>query len=275
MSQKMKVNSTNKKTLVSLKVKLPFPPEITPLNLIEKSITKLKVSGKTSRVPNSFICYRMTFCKVLQSLRYPVITQPQLSTMIKESWLGEPEHVRMEYQRISSEASNIYKQMCIDHKLLVQEQKNKFKNVPEGSPIIISTDNSSGSSSSSSSETRNLDNLFPIFHSQTLAESESLLMDTEPSPHSHLNIYEPDEEVYSQNHLQNIPNNTRPNVQSMGISPSFPAGFVDPSLLNYNPNAFNKFPSLSSSCEGCNEKIEALTQRGIDGYGTLFKPINS
>ncbi|CAG8456950.1 725_t:CDS:1 [Ambispora leptoticha] len=244
----MNINSTNP---VSRKIKIPFPPEITSSDLIEKSITKFKFSGKTSRVPNSFICYRMNFCKFLQSLDYPVITQPQLSTMIKESWLEEPEYVRMEYQRISSEASNLYKQMCIDHKLFMQEQKNKLKNVSDSSPTIISTDNSSGSSSSSSSsETRNLDNLFPTFHTQTFAESESF-------PYSPSNIYVPNEEVYSQKLLQSIPNNTQSNVPSM-------TRFVDPSLLIYNPNASNNSPSLSSSCEECHEKIDALTRRVDD-----------
>ncbi|CAG8543459.1 5950_t:CDS:2 [Ambispora leptoticha] len=154
----MKVNSTDTSPL---NIKLPFPPQITSSNLIEKAVTKLRTSGKTSRIPNGFLCYRMAFCKELQALKHPVITQPQLSALAKQSWLKEPEHVRTEYQKIAAEAKNIYKQSCIEQKLILHEQKNKLKNVQESSPATANFNysTSTASSSSSSPETKNLNNL--------------------------------------------------------------------------------------------------------------------
>ncbi|CAG8507898.1 9435_t:CDS:2 [Ambispora gerdemannii] len=104
--------SKNKKCGSMPQVTPRFPPDITAINLIEKAITKLDNTGQLSRVPNAFIAYRMAFCKELGSMKHPVITQPKLSSMVKDSWAKEPENVRKEYQRIAAEARDIYRQMC-------------------------------------------------------------------------------------------------------------------------------------------------------------------
>ncbi|CAG8624269.1 7810_t:CDS:1 [Ambispora leptoticha] len=92
-------------------ISLKFPPEITPKTLIQKAILKYKRLGQTSRIPNAFIAYRVAFCKELRSVKHPVITQPQLSTLVKQNWLNEPEEVRKEYQRIALEAKDLYKHL--------------------------------------------------------------------------------------------------------------------------------------------------------------------
>ncbi|CAG8591588.1 3271_t:CDS:1 [Ambispora gerdemannii] len=109
----MRSIAPSKKGHIMPEVKVRFPPEITPINLIETAIAKLETSGQTSRIPNGFIAYRMAFYKELHSIKHPVITHPQLSTtLVKQSWLKEEEHVRREYHRIAKEAKDLYIQIC-------------------------------------------------------------------------------------------------------------------------------------------------------------------
>ncbi|CAG8442229.1 9897_t:CDS:1 [Ambispora leptoticha] len=114
--QAMQAN-TNKKSITKLtEPVIPrFPPEVTALNLLEKAISKLETTQQSSRIPNAFIAYRMAVCKELRLNNHPVITQPQLSSMAKQSWSKEPEHVRKAYQRIAAEARDIYKRLCYIH----------------------------------------------------------------------------------------------------------------------------------------------------------------
>ncbi|CAG8573894.1 14219_t:CDS:1 [Ambispora leptoticha] len=103
----------NKKGYAMPNVIVHFPPKITPSELIQKAISKYKHNGKISRTPNAFITYRMAFCKELHLIRHPVITQPQLSALIRESWKKEPEHIRREYYRIAKEAKDLFTQTCM------------------------------------------------------------------------------------------------------------------------------------------------------------------
>ncbi|CAG8566094.1 1736_t:CDS:1 [Ambispora leptoticha] len=104
--------TSNQKTNIDFpRISLKFPPEITPKTLIQKAILRYKRLGQTSRIPNAFIAYRVAFCKELRSMKHPVITQPQLSSLAKQNWLNEPEEVRKEYQRIALEAKNLYKHL--------------------------------------------------------------------------------------------------------------------------------------------------------------------
>ncbi|KAG9301823.1 hypothetical protein G9A89_004502 [Geosiphon pyriformis] len=106
---------------------LPFPPEATALKLIEKALLKLRTTGKTSRIPNAFIAYRMAVCKKLRSMNYPVITQPQLSSIAKEFWEKEPENVRREYQRIAAEARDIFKHLHrLQNPLQIEEENEQY-----------------------------------------------------------------------------------------------------------------------------------------------------
>ncbi|CAG8437902.1 8935_t:CDS:1 [Ambispora gerdemannii] len=110
------VNSTKKSGLKLIEPVIPrFPPEVTALDLLEKATSKLQTIQQTSRIPNAFIAYRMAVCKELRRNNHPVITQPQLSSMAKQSWSKEPEHVRKEYQRIAAEARDVYKSLCNIH----------------------------------------------------------------------------------------------------------------------------------------------------------------
>ncbi|CAG8437826.1 8926_t:CDS:1 [Ambispora gerdemannii] len=120
----------SKKGYVMPNVILQYPPEITPMELIQKAISKFKSSGKISRIPNSFITYRMAFCKELHLIKHPVITQPQLSALIRESWKKEPEHIRREYHQIAKEAKALFNQICIE-RLNENEYQDKNNTVQQ------------------------------------------------------------------------------------------------------------------------------------------------
>ncbi|CAG8560380.1 10049_t:CDS:1 [Ambispora gerdemannii] len=121
----MKINSRNKETSPINGLTVSFPPDISAMDLIDRALSKTRITGKASRVPNSFIAYRTAFCKELQKIEHPVITQPQLSLIAKDYWSRESENVRREYDRIAAEARNLYKQICIDQKLVKQPKKSQ------------------------------------------------------------------------------------------------------------------------------------------------------
>ncbi|CAG8532180.1 6048_t:CDS:2 [Ambispora gerdemannii] len=141
----MRSIAPSKKGYTMPEVTVRFPPEITPMNLIEKAIAKLKTNEQASRIPNAFIAYRMAFCKELHLIRHPVITQPQLSALAKQSWLNEEEHVRREYQRIAKEAKDLYIKICQERKpfFITSEYQNKSSFNDDHNPSNTKDDNSS------------------------------------------------------------------------------------------------------------------------------------
>ncbi|CAG8437874.1 8932_t:CDS:2 [Ambispora gerdemannii] len=231
----MKVNSTVKKSVDSLNITIPFPPDVTSYNLIEKAILKLKVSGKTSRIPNAFIAYRMCFCKALQALNHPVVTQPQLSAISKEFWLKEPDYVREEYQKIALEARNFYKQLCIDQKLQAHEQKTKLKSVQESS---LSIPYNSPALSSKSSNSPKIDSL-----------SSSI---STPKDGNELTI----NEIFD--HSRILPSQVESHNTPYYVSGEGSINLTSPSFL-------------SNPCDECMGRIEALTQRVVDLENKLTK----
>ncbi|CAG8618771.1 8728_t:CDS:2, partial [Ambispora gerdemannii] len=120
----MRSIAPSKRRYIMPEFKVPFPPEITPMNLIEKAIARLETNGKISRIPNAFIAYRMAFYKELRTIKHPVITQPQLSTLVKQSWLKEEEHVQREYQRSEKEANDLYIQICRERNFVFSNSSN-------------------------------------------------------------------------------------------------------------------------------------------------------
>ncbi|CAG8618623.1 8006_t:CDS:1 [Ambispora gerdemannii] len=114
------------KNLPKIEIEMPYP-DISPINLLDRALMKTQKTGKTARVPNAFIAYRTVFCRELQKIAHPVITQPQLSLIAKDYWLKEPENVRREYERIAAEAKNLYTQICFDQKLIQQIEEDQDK----------------------------------------------------------------------------------------------------------------------------------------------------
>ncbi|CAG8566957.1 5847_t:CDS:1 [Ambispora gerdemannii] len=140
----MRSVAPSKRGYIMPEVKVRFPPEITPINLIDKAVAKLETSGETSRIPNAFIAYRIAFCKELRLIKHPVITQPQLSALVKQSWLKEEEHVRREYRRIAKEAKDLYIQICHERSPLfvTSKRQNTFSIDGKDDPSSNTNNNS-------------------------------------------------------------------------------------------------------------------------------------
>ncbi|KAG9301821.1 hypothetical protein G9A89_004500 [Geosiphon pyriformis] len=137
----MKIESEGKTTSFTQHISPRFPPVITPFDLIKRAMSKLKTSRQPSRIPNAFIAYRIAFFKELRSMKHSVITQPQLSTMAKESWSREPINIRNEYKQIAADARQLYKNLRRENlPKLHDEQKPNLKNEPTQVNPIINTE---------------------------------------------------------------------------------------------------------------------------------------
>ncbi|CAG8437893.1 8934_t:CDS:1 [Ambispora gerdemannii] len=89
----------------------PYPPIVTPQDLLAKAGARLEKSGKVSRIPNAFIAFRMDVCREIRFMGDHNISQPQLSLMCKTLWEKQPEYVRNAYQHIAASAKILYKRM--------------------------------------------------------------------------------------------------------------------------------------------------------------------
>ncbi|CAG8437916.1 8936_t:CDS:1 [Ambispora gerdemannii] len=140
-------NTSNKKIGPIQQVSPRFPPDLTADTILEKAIWKLRNFRQASRVPNAFIAYRMAVCQELRLMNRRAITQPQLSSMAKASWAKEPEYVRKEYQRISSEARDLYKKIyqiympSVDSEKKNQSPDSSINPINQDSSIQIQQEN--------------------------------------------------------------------------------------------------------------------------------------
>ncbi|KAG9284550.1 hypothetical protein G9A89_014154 [Geosiphon pyriformis] len=76
-------------------VKVPFPPKITPQEV-------LIIDGKKipSKAPNSFIIYRKAYQKQIRDIGYS-LPLAKISSMASKAWKIEPEHVRKAYKELA------------------------------------------------------------------------------------------------------------------------------------------------------------------------------
>ncbi|RHZ46981.1 hypothetical protein Glove_600g3 [Diversispora epigaea] len=88
-------------------IKVPFPPNVNPEELIIKP-RKAKAKLPT-KPPNAFMIYRMQYVKELHA-RDHRLPMRSVSSAVASSWRGEPEHVVEHYEVIAKEASRIYNQ---------------------------------------------------------------------------------------------------------------------------------------------------------------------
>ncbi|CAG8442218.1 9896_t:CDS:1 [Ambispora leptoticha] len=132
-SRNLPANNNSHKKMGPIQRVIPrFPPVLTAESILDKAIWKLKNFRQGSRVPNAFIAYRMAVCHELKLLNRRAMTQPQLSSMAKASWAEEPEYVRKEYQRISSEARELYRNI---YQIYMPSADLEKKNQSSNSPI--------------------------------------------------------------------------------------------------------------------------------------------
>ncbi|CAI2175323.1 2828_t:CDS:1 [Funneliformis geosporum] len=116
---------------VARQVKPPFPPQITPKELIVQK----KNGDMPSRSPNAFMIYRKLFVDELHNkgLYLPMTTA---SSMASTSWKNEPEFIKQEYRRIASEAKSRHLKL---YNQIPRRKKNqrKIRNVQSTSWLQI------------------------------------------------------------------------------------------------------------------------------------------
>ncbi|CAG8719847.1 8655_t:CDS:1 [Ambispora leptoticha] len=113
---------------------IPYPPKVTPQDLIMNAGARLEKSGEISRIPNAFIAFRMDVCRELRVISDCRMNQPQLSLMCKASWDNQPEYVRNAYQHIAASAGILYKRMI--QKRIQQGQNDKKVTLYEQTPFL-------------------------------------------------------------------------------------------------------------------------------------------
>jgi hypothetical protein len=81
------------------KIKVPFPPQITPDEVVSKrSLEKL-----SSRPPNKFFIYRLAYLKEFKKeYNLEKISMTKLSQYISRSWKAEGTEVKLEYKRLAN-----------------------------------------------------------------------------------------------------------------------------------------------------------------------------
>lgn len=100
-------NSNNRPLPSVPLIKVPFPPNVNPEELITKP-RKAKAKLPT-KPPNAFMIYRMQYVKELHA-RDHRLPMRSVSSAVANSWREEPEHVVEHYEVIAKEASRIYNQ---------------------------------------------------------------------------------------------------------------------------------------------------------------------
>jgi len=112
------------------KITIPYPPEITALELI----TKAKVKKTATKSPNKFLIYRKAYVKELYALGIQC-SMTDISKNIAESWKKEPKYVRDAYREISDEANRLHKQMIGVPNMKKKNNRKKSSNKSSSIPM--------------------------------------------------------------------------------------------------------------------------------------------
>src|SRR6266542_5081238 len=88
-------------------IKVPFPPNVNPEDLILKS--KKANSKLPTKPPNAFIIYRMQYVNELHVMGYHLSMRSILSS-VASAWRDEPDHIAKYYEEIARKASKIFNQ---------------------------------------------------------------------------------------------------------------------------------------------------------------------
>ncbi|CAG8525194.1 3634_t:CDS:2 [Ambispora gerdemannii] len=263
----MRTIAPSKKGHIMPEVKVRFPPEVTPMNLIENAVAKLETSGQTSRIPNAFIAYRMAFCKELRLIQHPVITQPQLSALVKQSWLKEEENVRREYQRIAKEAKDLYIQICHERSPLFVA--NAFSiNDEDSSP---NTKNNSGKLELVFSNSSNLsDSNFDFVNNNEISSSkQSVTINPQPdsqektpaSTPNITNIFTTDAPILENDNYFSLDLN----LDTQFIDNLTPELLTSQALFSSILSIQSDFPSVPTGYNKCcKEKVRVLENRIVE-----------
>ncbi|KAF0494461.1 MATA-HMG [Gigaspora margarita] len=108
---------------------MPFPPQITPEDLMNCKTRKLP-----SKPPNAFFIYRKAYTKELikRNLRFKMT---DVSPWVSISWKCEPEEVKNKYKEIAKEVRKLYK----ISKLIPDQSENNTQSSMLPSPPLTDT----------------------------------------------------------------------------------------------------------------------------------------
>ncbi|RIA84521.1 hypothetical protein C1645_859024 [Glomus cerebriforme] len=133
--------------------KLPFPPDITP-----NEILKTKKNIVKSKAANSFMIYRQVYVRELQR-RNLSFAMTDISGIISERWKLEEPHVKDFYRNLSQEANKLHKS-----KYGVVPVQSRKKNGPKkGKKNPINSKNETKNLSSTNADDIN-SNIFSYYH---------------------------------------------------------------------------------------------------------------
>ncbi|CAG8685027.1 1753_t:CDS:1 [Cetraspora pellucida] len=109
-------------------IKLPFPPEINPQDLVI-----FHQNGKVPKPPNAFMIYRKLFVETARASGYN-LPMNIISLMVSKSWKQEVEEVKNEYKRIAKEAFDYRNELF--PKIKPQKKRDQWKTVSFDKPSV-------------------------------------------------------------------------------------------------------------------------------------------
>src|SRR5207248_2784616 len=83
---------------------LPFPPDLSVDDLLEKSQRFFNELGKPVKIPNCFLCYRTSWIEHLKKLGMK-LGLSEISSFVSSKWKSERQEVKDFYKKLSTDAS--------------------------------------------------------------------------------------------------------------------------------------------------------------------------
>nr|ANQ32526.1 MATA-HMG [Rhizophagus irregularis] len=80
-----------------INITVPFPPQITAEEILDRNKTK-----ERKKVPNKFMIYRMAYAKELKTQNISNINSFNISVLAASRWSSEPDEVKQAYKDISN-----------------------------------------------------------------------------------------------------------------------------------------------------------------------------
>ncbi|RIA89795.1 hypothetical protein C1645_771423 [Glomus cerebriforme] len=269
-------------------IKLPFPPQIDPYDLIIKS-----QGGKIpSRSPNAFIIYRKVYIETARSDGYN-LPMTVISSMASKNWERECEDVKEEYRRLAKEAFDARNEMLPKANRKRKRQKwnlvsfgksNRFhKNSQNSGKEITSSIEVNQPSPISSSETQSVDSnqptkitnneissIIPSFEQFNFDFAQYMIQNSEfpeiynssGSSSPEINDYAPPES--SSNNLIETPILSEGELELFNlIAPIDNDNRNGPFLINRN-----EFGNFGESCDVFSNTINILSLYSENNYST-------
>ncbi|CAG8535273.1 11016_t:CDS:1 [Ambispora gerdemannii] len=128
-------------------IKVPFPPEINPFELIRTD----EKGELRSRCTNKFLIYRNEYAKQLETYGYK-ISMRKVSCMAARAWKEEPNHVIRYYEDIAREVEKLHVQLSMNSVPSETTFNSPSDSGSESPTISVHSDNFFSSTITDSSE---------------------------------------------------------------------------------------------------------------------------